>query len=140
MASMDYEEVINAPAGDVWAFVSDFAGLDKWATPGSISHIEMEGDGIGAVRAITSTVGLIREKLEIFDSAAMRIGYSMDNDTPLPFMDYFAIAKVTELPDNRCMVNWQSTFAPVGEAEDAKKVALGLYISGLKGIRKHLDA
>lgn len=138
MASMDYEEIINASADKVWTFLSDFPALDKWAAPGSISHIKMEGNGIGAVRAITSAVGLIREKLEIFDAAAMRIGYSMDNETPLPFKDYFAIAKVTKLPDNRCIVNWQSTFEPVGDVDQAQKVALDLYTSGLKGIRKQL--
>ncbi len=138
MASMDHEEIINASATEVWAFISDFSGLDKWAPPGSILHIEMDGTGIGAVRIITSSVGLVREKLEIFDAAAMRIGYSMDNQTPLPFKDYFAIAKVTKLPDNRCMVNWQSTFEPVGDVDQAKKVALDLYTSGLKGIRKQL--
>lgn len=138
MASMNYEEVVNAPAEKVWALFSDFSGLDKWAAPGSISHIDMEGDGIGAVRVIASMVGIVREKLEICDAGAMRIGYSMDNDTPLPFRNYFAIAKVTNLPDNRCVVNWQSTFEPVGDSDEAKKTALGLYTSGLKGIRKHL--
>ncbi len=139
MASVNVKEEVAASADQVWQIMADFGGVDKWADPNLIKSCECDGNTAGAIRVLTLADGsVIRERLEAIDGDARRFTYSILGECPLPVADYVATAKVTELGDGKCQVDWQSTFAPVGDAGEAEKMIAGVYTGGVAGVRKAL--
>jgi hypothetical protein len=139
MASVNVKEEVAASAGQVWQIMGDFGGLTKWADPNLVTSCECDGNSAGVIRTLTiAGGGVIRERLEAIDGDARRFTYSILGESPLPVKDYVATAKVTELGPEKCQVDWQSTFSPVGDAGEAEKVITGVYTGGVAGIRKAL--
>ena len=139
MASVNVQEQVSASADQVWQILADFGGVDKWADPKLIKSCECDGNSAGAVRTITLADGaVIRERLEAIDGDARRFSYSIVGECPLPVKDYQATAKVTETGAQSCQVDWQSTFEPVGSADEAQKFIRGVYTGGVAGVRKAL--
>ena len=54
MTTVKVVEPIAANAGDVWKILSDFGGIK---VGGPIEAFEIEGEGVGAVRTITTGGG-----------------------------------------------------------------------------------
>lgn len=139
MASVNVKEQVSASADQVWQIMADFGGVDKWADPKLIKSCECDGNSAGAVRVLTLADGaVIRERLEAIDGDSRRFTYSILGECPLPVKDYVATAKVTETGSGTCQVDWQSTFEPVGSAEEAEKMIQGVYTGGVAGVRKAL--
>ena len=67
MAEAKVVKTIAAPADDVWAQLSDFAGIKPG---GPIEAVEYEGEGVGMVRTLTMGGGLVIERLETHDAQA----------------------------------------------------------------------
>ncbi len=139
MASVNVQEQVAASADQVWQIMADFGGIDKWADPNLIKSCEADGNSAGAIRTITLADGaVIRERLEAIDADSRRFSYSILGECPLPVKDYVATAKVTETGSGNCQVDWQSTFEPVGPADEAEKMIRGVYTGGVAGVRKAL--
>ena len=80
MAELNVERDFGASAGDVWEKLGDFAELG-WM-PG-VGSVEVEGEGIGAVRSIAMGPAKIVERLEAHDNAARSLSYSI-TEGPVP--------------------------------------------------------
>jgi hypothetical protein len=135
MIKVSMTTTIHDSADAVWKTISDFNGLGKYLS--MIKSSTMDGSGVGAVRHVTLQDGTqLSERLVSFDEKARTLSYSI-GDSPLPLKDYMSIMKVRDLGNNRCELEWSSTFEPRGASEaDAKNLIEGAYSLGFEGLRK----
>ena len=72
---------IHAPADAIWQVISDFGAACQYLV--MVDDCSVVGQGIGALRTLTSTDGsTIVERLEALDAAARRLSYALLTDTP----------------------------------------------------------
>ena len=114
-----YSRVLDAPAGDVWEVVSDFASLPRWC-PFIDSSDLSEGGGpkqVGTVRTnhfSDGTVGI--EKLTELSDRDRRVAYNIIGGDP-PVDGFTAVITVHEVSEsNRSFVAWSATFDATGDA------------------------
>lgn len=131
---------IEASADRVWELVREFGGIMKWSSGGAIQSVEVEGEGIGAVRTLHLAGGAqLQEKLEALDDAARSFSYSFTGKVLLPLSDYYATLTVVETGPGTCRVEWGSTFEPAGVSEEqARGMVEGIYTGGIAGIKQAL--
>jgi uncharacterized protein YndB with AHSA1/START domain len=104
-----YSRVLDAPVGDVWAVVGDFASLPRWCPMVDSSDLS-EG---GAPRQV-GTVGL--EKLTELSDRDRRVVYDIIGGDP-PVHDFTAVITVHEVSEcNRSFVAWSATFDATRDA------------------------
>ena len=132
-------EKINASLDQVWSNLGNFAGLK----PGSgIESVDYKGEGVGMVRSIKLSIGTVIERLDHYDSEAKNYGYSIINeDSPLPFLNYSATVQILKNEDNTTTVEWTGTFEPRGvEESQAKTLAYNMYSNAINGARLELES
>ena len=136
MAELNVERDFEASAGDVWEKLGDFAELG-WM-PG-VGSVEVEGEGIGAVRSIAMGPAKIVERLEAHDNDARSLSYSI-TEGPVPVIDYLATITVSEVGSG-CHVGWTAKFStPDGVPAEAVVPALeGAYGGALDALKKILE-
>ncbi len=139
MASQNVQAPVDAPAEAVWRLLADFGGLLEYAHPGFVIGCEADGNDVGALRVVTMADGAeVSERLEWFDDDACRLSYSIVGESKFPVKDYLATVKVTEIDENHCQVDWQSTFEALGPVDQLEDLFRGVYAGGVVGIRKRL--
>ena len=132
-------EKINASLDQVWSNLGNFAGLK----PGSgIESVDYKGEGVGMIRSIKLSIGTVIERLDHYDSEAKNYGYSIINeDSPLPFLNYSATVQLLKNEDNTTTVEWTGTFEPRGiEESQAKILAYNMYSNAINGARLELES
>ena len=132
-------EKINASLDQVWSNLGNFAGLK----PGSgIESVDYKGEGVGMIRSIKLSIGTVIERLDHYDSEAKNYGYSIINeDSPLPFLNYSATVQLLKNEDNTTTVEWTGTFEPRGiEESQAKTLAYNMYTNAINGARLELES
>lgn len=129
---------LDATAADVWNVVGDFGGIDRFMD--DIASVELEGEGVGAVRTLHLADGAeVVETLDAWDAAAMSYSYSID-ESPLPIADYSATMTVSALEDGRSKVDWESTFVAAGVSdEEARETVADIYEMGFAGLKKRFS-
>jgi hypothetical protein len=137
MTNVTVVESIAANANEVFKILGDFGRIK---VGGAITAFELEGDGVGAVRTITTGGGQVIERLDQYDSEKLIFEYSILNeDNPLPVSNYSARVEITADSETACTVNWSGTFEPKGADEaTASKVVRGIYTRGIAGTREVL--
>ena len=139
MAETKVIEKINASLDQVWSNLGNFAGLK----PGSgIESVDYKGEGVGMIRSIKLSIGTVIERLDHYDSEAKNYGYSIINeDSPLPFLNYSATVQILKNEDNTTTVEWTGTFEPRGiEESQAKTLAYNMYTNAINGARLELES
>ena len=139
MAETKVVEKINASLDQVWSNLGNFAGLK----PGSgIESVDYKGEGVGMIRSIKLSIGTVIERLDHYDSEAKNYGYSIINeDSPLPFLNYSATVQLLKNEDNTTTVEWTGTFEPRGiEESQAKTLAYNMYSNAINGARLELES
>ena len=132
-------EKINAPLDLVWSNLGNFAGLK----PGSgIESVDYKGEGVGMIRLIKLSIGTVVERLDHYDPEAKNYTYSIINeDSPLPFLNYSATVQLLKNEDNTTTVEWTGTFEPRGiEESEAKTLAYNMYSNAINGARLELES
>lgn len=137
MAKIEVNEEYNVSADAVWERIADFGGIRDWM-PG-VEKCEVEGEGLGAVRAIQIGPMTIKEKLESLDAEGRSLSYSI-TEGPLPAENYLATIVVSE-QGGGCRVDWTATFdLPEGVDEGAIGPAVaGGYSGALKALKGQLE-
>lgn len=135
MVDVSMSTIINASADEVWKIISNFNGLGKYLS--LITKSTMEGSGVGALRTLTlQDGGQVIERLESLDKHARTLSYKI-LISPLPVDGYVSTMKVKDLGNNRCEVEWSSTFKPKGTPDaDVKKLIEGIYSMGFDELKK----
>jgi len=136
MVNVKVSERIEATADQVWGLLRDFGGIERYTA--GFEKVEVDGQGIGAVRTITLPGGAaLQERLEAFDDAGRRLQYAIVGG-PIPVENYLATIEVKD-EGNACRVDWSSNFDPKGIADDqARTMIEGVYKGGVAGIKKAL--
>ncbi|HIE50068.1 MAG TPA: SRPBCC family protein [Gammaproteobacteria bacterium] len=139
MAETKVIEKINASLDLVWSNLGNFAGLK----PGSgIESVDYKGEGVGMIRSIHLSIGTVEEKLDHYDPEAKNYSYSIINeDCPLPFLNYSATVQLLENDDNTTTVEWTGKFEPKGiEESEAQTLAYNMYSNAINGARLELES
>ncbi len=136
MLEVVVREEIGASADTVWRMIRDFG---ETVLPGGIiDRCTVEGRGEGAVRTLQVGRVAIQERLESRDDANRRLSYTAIGDNPLPVRDYLSVMTVSEGGPDRCTLEWKGAFTPLVEETQARSVIVGLYLTGISGLKKHL--
>lgn len=135
MSQVVLRATIGASADEVWATISDFNGAPNYI--GGLATSTMEGEGVGAVRTVTTKDGTqVQERLERFDPATYLLSYAIIAG-PLPMANYVATMQLQAAGHGQCTLQWSSTFEPSGASEDdVKEIVEGIYNAGFKGLRR----
>ena len=137
MTTVEVVEQIAAGANDVWGILGDFGGVK---VGGPVEAVEVEGEGVGAVRTITMNGAKIVERLEAHDEGSLTFTYAIINDDhPLPVSNYSATVIITADGGDACTVNWTGSFEPKGADEEAaSNLVRGIYTGAIEGARRAL--
>ena len=124
---------IHAPIDVIWQVISDFSAGNLHLP--SVVACMVTGDGIGALRTLTSADGsTIIERLTERDAAAKRLSYALLTDTP--FADCLTTIALRDLGPYITELTWAATFQPdglpVSEAVDLLEGALAENCRALK--------
>ncbi len=102
---------IHAPADAIWQVISDFGAACQYLV--GVVNCSVEGEGIGALRSLTSADGsTIVERLESLDAAARRLSYALLTDTP--FGNCLTTMAVHDLGSRQAELAWSASFQPDG--------------------------
>ena len=118
---------IDAPVGEVWSGLTDFANPQRLAP--AIASGSATGEGVGAVRVVQSARGLlIQERLLECDAEVGRFRYEVLDigDMPLAGITrYECTVTLQSLPGDRTAIEWSSSgsadraIGPITEFLDA---------------------
>ena len=133
MTQVSCKTTINTSADALWQVISDFGAAGQYLS--RVVACSIEGEGVGAVRTLTSTDGsTIVERLEILDGNTRRLSYALLTDTP--FRNCLTMIVVRELGLNQAELEWSATFQtdgiPVSEAVEILEAALSANCLALK--------
>ncbi len=136
MGKIELNEEMAAPASAAWEKLADFGGLG-WM-PG-VEKVEVEGEGIGAVRTVSMGPMTVKERLESFDDEGRSLSYSI-TEGPMPVQNYLATIRVSETGSG-CRVVWSARFdPPEGVPADAIEKGLnGAYGGALSALKKLIE-
>ncbi len=139
MVDVTTKDTIDAPADIIWKSLSSFRDIEKYIP--LVKRSTVEGSGIGAKRTciIPNQSGgeeEIQEEMKSLDNNARTFSYSIIS-SPLPVENYLSTVKVKDLGDEKCEVEWSSTFEPKGMAEEeVVKMIDGVYLAAIDGLKK----
>jgi uncharacterized protein YndB with AHSA1/START domain len=131
--------VFDAAADKVWALLADFGAIDRWwptEGPIVIERVEVEGQGPGMVRHIFNRGARYRvsERLERLDSIERVLQLTILNRDSVPW--YLATARLIELEDGRCRLDYESEFsAPSGRENQTRDGILAAYAVMFRGLQ-----
>ena len=96
---------IDHPIDEVWAVLSDFAGLQAWH-PGLLT-CETEGIGVDSVRRVTLKYGRgATERLDVLDEAQYVLVYSVIESIRPATIGTSAWINLTKTDDHSTLVEW----------------------------------
>lgn len=135
MASVKERIQISAGSEEVWRTVRDFGAIDEYVPP--ITTAELDGEGVGAARALTlADGGTVVERLDALDEANQTLRYSIV-ESPLPVEDYEGTLSVEAIDESTCTVTWTAEFDVVdAPQEEIASTFADLYTAGLAGLKE----
>jgi hypothetical protein len=133
------EEEFPVPAQKLWETVADFGAIDAWWPEGMLEKIEVEGEGVGMVRSIYTTVGIVlHEKLESIDHEARVLELSIVGDLPAGMQEYYATGSVRAGKDGSCVLTWEGRYkvSDASAEQGARGFIEGAYGAMFGGLRE----
>ena len=115
MTQVSSRIVIHAPADAIWQMISDFGAAGDYLA--EIIDCAVEGEGVGALRVLTSVNGsTVVERLDTLDAMAQRLSYALLTDTP--FGNCLTSMALRDLGPNQTELTWSATFKADGIPEN----------------------
>ena len=138
MVQVCVSEELPASAAAVWTLIQDFGDLSAWAPTAIVTSLE--GSGEGAVRQVKTDSGGFKERCEAHDPEALSFSYRL-LESPMAFEDYVAVVTLSPLGEDRCSIEWKSTFTLRGVSdEDAQKLVESVYRDAfIASLRKRIE-
>ncbi len=133
--------MFDAPAGKVWALLADFGAIERWwptEGPLLIERVELEGQGPGMVRHIFNRGARysVSERLETLDPHERVLQLSILGRDPVRTAWYQATARLVELQDGRCRLDYESEFStPRGRENQTRDGILAAYQAMFSGLQ-----
>ena len=119
------EEIIAAPAQRIWAFVGDFAQLQRWH-PAVLSCIAT-GSGVGSVRRVYLNGASVDERLDALDSDTRRIAYSVIGGDLTEMIGMAGSITLDPIEDHATRLVWSATFMVPPDALPALERKMAAY-------------
>ncbi len=133
MAGVSITHRFEWPTAVVWSLMDDFGGVMKYAG-GILSRVEVTGTGVGAVRNLHCAGawggGIVRERLEVYDSINHLLEYRILDMADLPFVEFYGGFRLTAANPDRCSIKYWSRFEPLGVSEDQGRLFSASSIHG----------
>jgi hypothetical protein len=133
-----------APASRVWDLLMDWAAIIDWMPSGFIQSLEMEGEGIGAIRHLVTGKGvLVSERLDRADQLNGILELSLVEPLPWGLLSYRASGKLESLADGRSRLDWRGTLEMPERGEELDRTVRLLkksYANMLLGIRQAVES
>ncbi len=128
---------IHAAADALWRAIGDFGAALQYL-PGVVT-CTVEGEGVGALRTLTSADGgAIVERLETLDEAVRQLSYTLQADTP--FRNCLTTMAVRELAPNQAELTWSATFEADGlPASEAAELMEGALVSNCAALKQFME-
>ena len=137
--TVTHTETFDVPAPIVWSLLLDWGGIADWMPAGHIRSLELQGEGIGAVRYLETGQGArVAERLDVADAAAGILELSILDPLPWGLTSYRARGTLEALGKNRCRLTWQGSFSVREAAPEAESLPAFLekaYRAMFQGIR-----
>ena len=128
MKTLKEKVVFNSAASNLWEILSNVTRCD-WID--TVDNIEMEGN----CRVFEMAgMGKIKERIIKLDNDSMELQYSAI-ETLTPINHHLATIKISEVTDNKCLLDWRTEIDPEIFAD---AIHQGMLIS-ISGLRKVLD-
>ena len=121
--------------------LADFGSLGEWWPAGLLEKVEIEGAGIGMVRTLHTTIGVVlRERLDALYPDEHRLEPPLTGDLPVGMTEYHATGSVVAKGKDMCVIEWTGYYSvPSREAEEGARTFIeGSYRMMFKGIRDHV--
>ncbi len=130
--------VIHVPADAIWQVISDLGAAGRYLA--GVVDCTVEGEGVGALRTLTSADGgAIVERLETLDAASQRLSYALLTDTP--FRNCLTTMAVRDLGSNEAELAWTATFQPDGlPASEAVDLLEGALAENCRALKQFMEA
>jgi hypothetical protein len=130
--------IIHVPADAIWQVISDFGAAGQYLA--GVVDWSVEGEGVGALRTLTSADGsAIVERLETLDAASQRLSYALLTDTP--FRNCMTTIAVRDLGRNQAELVWMATFQPDGiPASEAVELLEGALAENCLALKQFMEA
>ncbi|MHA4965064.1 SRPBCC family protein [Pseudomonas extremorientalis] len=130
--------VVNCSASRLWDMVGQFAGFDMFIP--DLSHIEMRGSGVGALRTKFFRDGnCVVEQLNSRDEQAMHMTWTTIYNT-LGVARLWAAIQVEAIEAERAEVMWTIIAEPTEEANEGfEQFVQGFASSALDNVRRMLS-
>jgi hypothetical protein len=118
--------------------ISDFGVAGQYLA--GVVDWSVEGEGVGALRTLTSADGsAIVERLETLDAASQRLSYALLTDTP--FRNCMTTIAVRDLGRNQAELVWMATFQPDGiPASEAVELLEGALAENCLALKQFMEA
>ena len=128
---------INKPADTIWQAISDFGAAAQYLS--GVVSCTVEGEGVGALRTLTSADGsAVVERLETSDEAARQLSYSLLTDTP--FRNCLTSMAIHEPVPGRAELEWSATFQAAGIPEiEAVKMLEGALEANCLALKQFME-
>ena len=121
---------VDAPVPKIWSVLADFAGFLEWAG-GPGDTIRIEGEGVGMIRHLSTSVGEIAEKMTELDSEQLILAYELVYGEPIGMKKYRAQVQVKSTGE-KCELHWLGAFEPADPlAEDSVAKTLNATYQGM---------
>ena len=141
MTKVRRSTIIDAPVDQVWQFLRDFNGHERWHPAVAESRIEegRDADRIGAVRRFKlKDGGELREQLLTLSDRDRRFTYCI-LESPIPLIGYVSTVELRPVTDGaRTFWDWRCEFrSPAGEeAELTALVGEQIYEVGFDAVKR----
>jgi len=115
---------IDHPIAEVWPWIADFGGLAAWAS--GVTGCTLDGEGVGAVRAVSLGDRVAHERLEAIEPDRYWLRYHIVPPHAMPAENVYSEISLTSIDPRRTELLW------VSEATDFSMdpVQLGARIEG----------
>lgn len=120
MERVNVREELEAPIGEVWELIRDFADISAWS---SAQVVKTEGVGVGMMRHIEGPAGYFVERLESMDDAQYSFCYRV-LQSPLSATDFLATVRLLPIALQRCTIEWCAKFEAAPESADRLRVGV----------------
>ncbi len=131
-ARFDAHQIIRASPSEIFDVFEDAAAWPQWAMP--ITKVEWTSEfpiSIGSTRTVSMIGGLIGYEEFIAWDRGKRMAFRF-NEASQPGTDAFAEDyRVTELSEQRCLVEWTMAMSPSGPAAKVFPITAPLLSGGL---------
>ncbi|HXY57416.1 MAG TPA: SRPBCC family protein [Methylocystis sp.] len=110
-------KTMSAPSELVWAALRTGDGLERWFS--LIDSCRLDGDGVGAVRTLTTAGGVMNDRIIEISNEDRRFRYRRF-EWAFPTEDYIGTVEVRDAGEGRALVLWTAC----AEAPDDQAQAL----------------